>query len=48
MKPLSDKWIKTYKEMTKKEFDARLPYKKNWLGAWRLMRDFQNTDTVKK
>ena len=49
MFPLNEKWLKSYKEQDNLFLSAirGYDYKTNWLGAWRLMRDFQNTLVIK-
>lgn len=46
MKRLNKKWIEWYYSVPSRDNGYNPKYK--WLGAWRLMRDFQNTDTVER
>jgi hypothetical protein len=47
--PLNDKWVKIYKSQDNVVISAMRGYdwRRNWLGAWNLMYDFQNTEVCK-
>jgi len=49
MNPLNDDWIYRYRQMDNVVASALQGYdwKNNWLGAWNLMKDFQNTSVCK-
>ena len=50
MQPLNKLWLDRYHRWDNVVYSALNGYdwKMTWLGAWHLMRDFQNTEVVKE